>query len=157
MLDSINQCIYILDAEGNFIYVNSAFVKYTETPKDILLHRNVKSIQHTFSPCISEKVHQCKAPVTMFQDIITRSKKSHRQLVTASPIFDAQGHIKYIVVTVNSLADINERFQQATANEVSRYIESLDTFSFVDGRRTIVSASKQMKKLAEPVEEIGGH
>ncbi len=124
MLDSMSQCIYILDAEGNFIYVNSAFVKYTETPKDLLLGRNVKSIRHTFNPCISEKVKQSKAPVTMFQDIITRSKKAYRQLATAMPIFDAEGEIKYIVITVNSLLDFNERFQTAAANEVSRFVES---------------------------------
>ncbi len=147
MLDSMPQCIYILDAEGNFVYVNSAFVKYTETSKDILLGRNVKSIRHTFNPCISEKVHERKAPVTMFQDIITRSKKTYRQLATATPIFDAEGKIQFIVISVNSLLDFNERFQAATANEVSRFVESLDTFPAEGGKRVLVSASRQMKNL----------
>ena len=48
LLDSLAQCIYVLDRTGRFIYVNSAFVRYTATPRHILLRKNIHEIKHTF-------------------------------------------------------------------------------------------------------------
>jgi len=152
-IDSIDSCIYVLDAEGNFVYVNSAFVKYTETPKDVLLRTNVNNIKHTFHPSISEKVMRGKKQCSMFQEIVTATKKRHRQLAVGIPIFDAEGNVKYIIVTVTCLEHFNDQMQEAQQETVSRHIATHEDTS-QGTSRTIIGRSPQMQALFSFAQKI---
>jgi transcriptional regulator with PAS, ATPase and Fis domain len=132
--------------DGNFVYVNSGFVKYTETPKHVLLRTNINRIKHTFSPSIFEKVMREKKQCSMFQEIITATKKRHRQLAVGVPIFDSEGRIHFIIVTVTYLGRFNEQIQEAQKEKVSRYVATHECIAG-GGERTIIGSSPEMQAL----------
>lgn len=154
LFDSLRQCIYVLDRAGKFIYVNSAFVRYTETPKHILLQKTIYEIKHTFQPSVSEVVLDTKREVTMFQDIINASKKTFRQLVTATPVFDADGEILYIVVTISSLTDVENQFISARNMEISKPVQNSGTTFDTNEEQSIISASPQMQCILTQARQI---
>ncbi len=147
LLDSLAQCIYVLDRTGRFIYVNSAFVRYTATPRHILLRKNIHEIKHTFKPCVSEKVLETKGEVIMFQDIINAAQKTFRQLVTATPVFDTQGEVSYIVVTISAIETIERKLQTARNNEISKLTSTPAAAADHPKDRMVVNASPQMRDV----------
>lgn len=74
---------YILGSNGAFLYVNTAFVHYTEKSRDKWLSLNIHNIRHTFEPSIFEQVMEQKNTITIFQNIVTASKKTTTKLPRA--------------------------------------------------------------------------
>lgn len=89
---------YILDSNGAFLYVNTAFVHYTEKSRDKWLSLNIHNIRHTFEPSIFEQVMEQKNTITIFQNIVTASKKNYNQITTGTPLFDKDGAVSHILV-----------------------------------------------------------
>lgn len=148
LLGTISQCIYILDRNGNFVYVNNAWVRYTETPKKVLLRKNVHEIRHTFKPSILERVLETGHEVTLFQDIKSASGTVHRQLATATPAFNSEGEVSYIIVTVTPLNAISAQIQEAQENEVSLYTEPVRD-DIPAPPPNLIAASPQMQQVLE--------
>ena len=71
MMDNLVDGIYVLDDKGNYIFVNSAYSKMLNMPKDLLLSYNVHDFLDTgqIDICISDIVYKDKKQVIMFQDV----------------------------------------------------------------------------------------
>lgn len=105
MMDNLVDGIYVLDDKGNYIFVNSAYSKMLNMPKDLLLSYNVHDFLDTgqIDICISDIVYKDKKQVIMFQDVEDTQgygRKPIRQIVISRPIFNDKGEVSMILATV---------------------------------------------------------
>ena len=116
ILDNIGEAVYVLDNKGNFIYVNSAYVKLNNIPKDCLLKSSVHDLLDlgVIDVCISDMVYEQKRRIAIFQDLISENGGKIRLLVISQPIFDQQGEIIHIITRVKTLDSINDDFAEAS-------------------------------------------
>jgi transcriptional regulator with PAS, ATPase and Fis domain len=119
LLNQIDTSYYVLDSEGRFIFVNNAFTRYTQTPREIFLGKCVYDIAQTFSPSIFEMVRRLSRKVSIYQDIIAYDKKRYRQLATATPMLDEKGNLEQVIVQVEALDEMTARMKEAGRNDVS--------------------------------------
>ena len=119
ILDNLTDGIYVLDDKGNYIFVNSAYVQLLNMPKDLLLQYNVYDFLKTgqIDVCISDIVYREKRQVVMFQDVYDTQnygRKSIRQMVISTPIFDRHGQVRNILAVTRSLDKLNSLYYQAS-------------------------------------------
>ena len=131
VLDNIGEAVYVLDNKGNFIYVNSAYVKLMNIPKDWLLNSNVHDLLDVgmIDLCISDIVFKQKRRIAIFQDQIFDNGVKNRLLVSSQPIFNQDGEINNIISTVKTLDSIDEDFAEAsksTDKPELRHVSSQD-------------------------------
>ncbi|NCB63515.1 MAG: PAS domain-containing protein, partial [Clostridia bacterium] len=121
MMDNLSDGIYILDDKGNYVFVNSAYIQSLNMPKSVLLHYNVHDFLNTgqIDICISDIVYREKRQVVMFQDVLDTQnygRKTIRQMVISTPIFDESGSISHILAVVRPLDKLNGLYYQAAQN-----------------------------------------
>ncbi len=150
MFDSINTGICILDNTGTFIYVNNAHVKMTGTSKNEFYKLNVYDLKHSgvIISSIFEKVLNEKRKATMIQNVYTSlGKEKLRQLVTATPIFDGDGNVKYLIAEIYDALEIQRKYQTALVNDIPSKIFIEDTLLNFGNNLSLVGESIQMKEL----------
>ena len=120
VLDNLSDGIYVLDRKEKFIYVNTAYCAQLRLTKDDLIgmdvHDFLKTKQINF--CIADMVMEEKKQVVIFQDVydtLHTGRKTFRQLVIATPIFDEEGQIQYIMAVFRRLATLNEEYYLAAS------------------------------------------
>ena len=89
--------------------------------------------------------------MVIFQDVydaLNTGRKTFRQLVIATPIFDDAGQIQYILAVFRRLATLNQEYYlAANCGEVnSTKVFGQET---LEGERDIVAQSPQMRKIME--------
>lgn len=157
MLDNIPYGIYILDADGNYIFVNSTYVQTMNMSKTELLSYNVhdflKTDQITF--CISDIVHDKKRRVVMFQDVQrvgSNRNTSFRQLVISNPVFGPDGQVQNIIAVCKSLDTLNEFYNEASmSNQVSSFASPVTP---VLSGETLVAESPAMRGVLAAAGEV---
>ena len=157
MLDNMPYGIYILDAEGRYIFVNSNYVRALNMSKAELLTYNVhdflKNGRITF--CISDIVYQKKRRIAMFQDVQraeSQGKVSFRQLVISSPVLGPDGAVQNIVAVCKSLDSLNEFYNEASmSNRVSSFASP--RYSIPSGE-SVIAESEAMKDILAMAKEV---
>lgn len=151
VLDNMTDGVYVLDDKGNYVYINSAYVKMLNMPKNVLLNYNVHDFLKTkqINFCISDIVYKEKRQVVMFQDVYDTQnygRKRIRQMVISTPIFNSEGNIQNIVAIVRSEESSNQLYQLAAqckfSSEPSAFQLSAPT---MDGK--IISNSPAMRDV----------
>ena len=119
VLDSMREGVYVVDEKGNFILVNSSFVKMVGLSRQEILEDNVYGMLNKgyLSQSVSDIVYKTKRRVTMFQDVHIDGKQKYRQLITSTPIFDSAGKVTNIVAITKPLYMLNQEYQEATLND----------------------------------------
>ena len=126
MLDNFPEGIYILDAEGNYIYANTAYVHQCGLDKTELMSMNVydwlKNDQ--INVCISDIVYREKRRVVMFQDVAidASSRPPFRQMVISNPIFGEDGKVQYVLAICRPLDTLNALYDEACSVQHSSYV-----------------------------------
>ncbi len=153
ILDNLTDGIHVLDDKGNYIFVNSAYVQLLNMPKDLLLQYNVYDFLKTgqIDVCISDIVYREKRQVVMFQDVYDTQnygRKSIRQMVISTPIFDRHGQVRNILAVTRSLDKLNSLYYQASQNS------AVSAFSFRscmkgEGDHTVIAESVEMKSALQ--------
>lgn len=150
ILDNLNIGIYIVDCDGNYIYVNDSMTSITGAKKEEILGSTV--YQHLQSDSMSESVSMRvvvqKAPLNFVQYVKT-PYKSYRQLVRAKPHFLPGGQVDYVVVEVTVLDDFSRYYQQALLAESY----PLGVISSMDDEE-IICFSSQMKAVFETADKL---
>lgn len=160
ILDNIPDGIYVLDNGGNYIFVNSAYVKLLHMTKNELLHYNVHDFYSTgqIDVCISDIVYREKHRVVMFQDVFDAlhiGRSRIRQLVTSIPIFDEKGNVQNIVAIVKSLDSVNQAYYEAS---ISNTVSSLSVVpdNYKTGGGTIIAEDPAMRRVLELAKVVSG-
>ncbi|MFV0516444.1 MAG: sigma-54 interaction domain-containing protein [Aminipila sp.] len=151
ILDNITDGVYVLDDRGNYVYVNSAYVRELNMPKNELLNYNVHDFLNTgqINFCISDIVYHEKRRIVMFQDVYDTQnygRNNIRQMVISNPVFNEKGKIQNIIAVVRPLDELNELYVEASqANIVSSISPTRNTYSEVE--ESIIAESISMKNI----------
>ncbi len=119
VMDNIPDGVYILDAKGNYIFVNSTYIKSIGLSKAELMRCNVYDFLSSgqINVCISDIVYREKRRVVMFQDVL--QKRPFRHLVISNPIFNQKGEVQNIVALVKRLDTLNGYYNEASTSGIS--------------------------------------
>ena len=149
VLDNAPEGVYILDNDGNYIYVNAHYINMTKMSKSELLNYNVRNFFETgqIDLCVSDIVYREKRRVCIFQDVFYENSNNqwkHRQLLISTPVFDENGEVCNIIAFVRPLDSIDDVYYEAAASDsVSRATIPLPVQPPVN----VVGESPAMKSL----------
>ncbi len=124
MLDNLPDGVYILDAAGNYIYANSAYIHLIGLDRAQLMKTNVHDLlsSNQIDICISDIVYREKRRVVMFQDVTIAGGCAHmpfRQLVISNPVFGSDGSVQYILAVCRPLETLNSFYNEAASSEIN--------------------------------------
>lgn len=105
--DNLYDGIYISDGTGKTIFVNKAYLRNTEIPKEKLIGRTVKEIteEGLYKGAVTMDVLARKEPVNSMGKILANNKDV---LVSGSPIFDDEGNVKLVVINNRDISNLKE-------------------------------------------------
>lgn len=159
VLDNLTDGIYVLDDRGNYIFVNSAYVQKLSRPKSQWLHTNVHDLLRDgeIDVCISDIVYREKRRVVMFQDVHDPhgfGRKSIRQMVISTPVFNEEGNVQNIVAVVRPMDDLNELYHEASLSDVVSMARPSIPQSARDD--SIIAESPAMQNILEMARLVAG-
>lgn len=156
LLDNLSDGIFVLNKDMRFIYTNTAYCTQLRMTKEKLIgtdvHDFLKTKQIDF--CITDMVMQEKKQIVIFQDVydtLHTGRKTFRQLVIATPIFDEEGQIQYIMVVFRRLSTLNKEYYLA-ANRGE--VNSTRVYETSINEQNIVAKSPQMQQILRLCKEI---
>ena len=153
ILDNLTDGVYVLDDRGNYIFVNSAYVQALNMPKSVLLKYNVHDFLSTgqIDFCISDVVYREKRQIVMFQDVMDTQnygRKTFRQMVISTPIFDETGKVRNILAVVRPLDVMNSLYYQASQTAAVSAFTGVGTTPPVTGSAVIAESPAMQAVLA---------
>ena len=105
ILDSVDDGIWVIDAQGVTLYVNRALTRITGIKPQEVVGRHVSALMHEgrFTSCVTLEALKKKHAVTMFDDYAD----GKRCLNTSTPIFDAAGNIWRVVASIRDISELS--------------------------------------------------
>ena len=144
----------MLDNKGNYVFVNSAYVRFLDMPIEEILTYNVHDFLRTgqINICVSDIVYSEKRRVVMFQDVfdtLGRGRGSQRMLIVSTPIFDDSGAVTNVVAVLKRLDQINEDYNEAKLNSLVSYFSMQPIPSSQMEGGAIIAESPGMRQVLE--------
>lgn len=155
ILDSMSDDLLISDGEGKVLKVNRTFEKLYNLSSKKALGRTVYELEEEgyFKPSIISKVLQSGEKTTMAQ----KNQDDRDIIVTASPIFDNKGNLKFVVSFSRDITEI-VRLQKKYSrlqSEVARYSAELKELRKENRDDSeIVISSVQMDRIMKTINRI---
>lgn len=155
ILDSMSEDLLISDGNGRVLKVNSTFEKLYNLNSEEAVGRTVYELEEDgyFKPSIIGKVIQSKEKTTMSQ----RNQNDRDIIVTASPIFDNNGDLKFVVSfsrDITEMVQLEKKYSKLQ-NTVARYSAEIKALRQEQSVGTdIVVSSIQMKKIIATINKI---
>ncbi len=156
MFDNLPDGVYILDADGNYIYANSVYIHLIGLDRATLMKTNVHDLLHSnqIDICISDIVYQEKRRVVMFQDVTIIGGSAHmpfRQLVISNPVFGEDGTVQNILAVCRPLETLNSFYNEAASSEINGtcIIPQADECS-----PSIVAESHSMQRILQLARDV---
>ncbi|MCR4671827.1 MAG: sigma 54-interacting transcriptional regulator [Lachnospiraceae bacterium] len=137
-----NYPAYVLGSDGQFMFVNNAFVDYTENPRKKWLGLNVRSIRHTFNPSIYEQVMKTRTSASIFQDTMIVTGRNYHQITMGIPMFGDDGSISHILAIVFPLVNELGIWKASPQPETGRPKEPVFIMNSAPMRRLVSIAGK---------------
>ena len=159
VFDSINEGIYILNRQGDYIYCNSAFLKMVGATRDDVLELNAFRLvpEGQVSISVAVMAFEQKKKLSVVNNVCTPKGYHYRQLATATPIFGSVGEIEYMLVEMVRLDLFKKRYQQAILDEDLDCIEVPGLGDSVGDRpETFVAESQSMRALLDMAKQVAG-
>lgn len=156
IIESIHDEIYVTDAEGTTLRVNSACKRFYGLSPQELIGKNVNAIANMgiFYPVLTPKVVKEKRPFSTLQ--ITQSGRE--VIVSANPVFDSEGNVIRVVSITKDITEINQLKKELedTENMMKNYKTQLHEMQTKNKELTgnIISRSKEMKDIMELATKI---
>lgn len=149
VLENIDMGIFVLDAEGNYLYVNDEYCNMLNRSRDSYNGMSIPKFkkQGYLTNSVWEMVVEKKAPVVTIvtvNDLIFL--ETYHFLTTAKPTFNPDGSIKYIFFMQEPIEKTSKRIQLGMLNQhvITDYIVNHKAQQF-----DIIAESPQMKQLLE--------
>ncbi|WP_186566073.1 sigma 54-interacting transcriptional regulator [Lawsonibacter celer] len=149
LLDYINIGIFILDADGYYLYVNQPYCDLTLHSKKFFYGKTISWFQQEgyLTRSVYDQVLQTRSLVQAVVTITDRdNNRLYDTLTTGAPIFDESGALKYIFYTQETLSNLHTRLQRGMMNKstsLNLQIKIPSASPPVD----IIAESPQMKQL----------
>lgn len=104
VLDSVNDGIWVIDANGTTVYVNKAMERLSGlSAKEVVgKHVTAPMLAGKFTSCVTLKALEEKKAVTRFDDYAS----GKRCLNTSTPIFDDEGNIWRVVASIRDMSEL---------------------------------------------------
>jgi len=151
VLNSLDIGVFVLDAQGNYLYVNDCYCKMVDSTPKFFQNMSIPKLKEMGYLTVSvwEQVLQKNATVMALVTIKNIDlNQTYHHFTTGTPIFNSDGSIKYIIYMVESMESINRRIQagmlnrQSSVNNIVRFASVNKTPEF-----SIVAESPIMKQL----------
>jgi PAS domain S-box-containing protein len=158
VVDAVHNDLLITDQKGVVIYANKATEKLYLIPREEIIGKTVDELEKRkiFTPSITKKVLKEKRKQTLIQE----TKIGTKVLVTANPIFDDQGDIKWVVsysYDVTELLHLKE-YVNKMEEEMKKVRHELFELRYqtnvTDG---IIVSSPMMKQVMESAKKIADY
>jgi PAS domain S-box-containing protein len=158
ILDNIPEGVYVLDRDGNYLFVNSAYVQMFDMSKAQLLnyntHQFLSSGQVDF--CVSDITLKEKRKVIVFQDVLSVQdyvRTPFRHLVIVSPVFNESGEIQHMVGVAKKLEQYDQEFTEASRTVISSLSPAPNTAGRSDA---VIGESPAMRAVFDAVKTVSG-
>nr|WP_312578092.1 sigma 54-interacting transcriptional regulator [Sedimentibacter sp.] len=154
VLENIDIGIFVLDAEGNYLYVNNAYCEILNRPRESYIGMSIPKFkeQGYLTSSVWDIVTEKKAPVTTIvtiNDILFH--KVYHFFTNATPTFNSDGSIKYIFFTQEPIEKTSKRIQTGILN---RHVITGSIVNPKDTKFDIIAESPQMKQLLEMMSHV---
>ena len=138
VLDSLDDAVCVYNEHGDFVYVNSAVVKIRGISRQEYLTMNVHDLYESkyINICVFDRIMESKREFSALQQYRLSNLTLKPRLVTGFPIFDANGHVKYVVTVLRDILHYQELYQRA-----------------LHENRVIERKSGQEERVADPIAE----
>ena len=147
ILDSIDDGIWMINADGITQYINRSLTRITGIRPEEVIGRHVSALMHEgrFTSCVTLEALKQREPVTMFDDYAT----GIRCLNTSTPIFDDAGTIWRVVASIRDISEL-EALQAKLAEaerEADDYKKQLERIEKTSANVFFASSSVMRKCL----------
>lgn len=158
VIDAINDPIYIMDKNRDFIFANSQLVKLTGYTRRELLSFNGLELERTgtIGRAFSSEVIETKDNVTIVQKIVKKNNEIDEFLITLNPVFDGKGEIKYLVGVIKDVKQINHDYSISANDETLPFIKyrTHKPCPNIEKHIVAVAESSEMKSLISKVKSL---
>lgn len=151
VLDSIDDAIFIDDAEGNTLWLNKACELLYKIKKEDIIGKHIFSLESEgiFSPSVARMVQESKKQV----DLIHENKEGNRILSTGTPIFNEDGVMTTIISTSRDITELvslqNELEFVQTTLEGMQSQEKFYSGDVIAKSQAMFNVMQLVKRLAE--------
>ncbi|MHB1404676.1 MAG: sigma-54 interaction domain-containing protein, partial [Desulfitobacteriaceae bacterium] len=152
ILDSINNHVVITDGSGIVLYANEAVEEIYASRQDII-GRSVDDLEREkiFNPSISKIVLQTKTKQSLIQETLSGIKL----LVTASPIFNENGEIRFVVSYSHDVTELMHLREYAnTMEEKVKKVQGELLELRSREKDGIIASSSEMKRALASAQRI---
>lgn len=148
LFDAVHNDLIISNGQGVVVYANKVSEQLYRMPREEIMGKTVFELEEkkVFNPSITKKVLQARTKQTLIQE----TKSGTKVLVTANPIFDDDGGIKWVVsysYDVTEMVQLKE-YVKKVQDELAELRNRINT---TEG---IVTSSSSMKKVISSVEKV---
>ncbi len=147
LLNAINVGIFVLDAKGNYLYVNDCYCRMFNKKPEYFHNTSIPRLKEMGYLTVSvwEQVLQKNAPIVSLVTIRNiELNQVYQHFSTGIPIFNRDGSIKYILYFVESMESMTQRIQEGILNKQHR----TETDVITSGPNVdIIVESPKMKQL----------
>ena len=155
IFDNINEGVYVLDRQGDYIYCNSAFLKMVGASREEALGLNAFRLvpEGQVSKSVAVMAFQEKKKLSIINNVVTPKGYHYRQMATATPLFDSMGQIEYMLVEMVRMDLLKKRYQQAVMLEDQGCV---DILSQVEREEAVdfIAESPAMRALLALAEQV---
>ncbi|MDP3386862.1 MAG: sigma 54-interacting transcriptional regulator [Eubacteriales bacterium] len=159
VLDSMDDPIYILNKNADFIFVNKALVEMSGYSRNELLAFNALELEKkgTIDRSVTKTVLQTKQKIIACQHVTKKNKVVNKLMITQTPIFEADGEIKYLIGVLKNVSDINEHYREAVIKNEVTVFHHKDEDTTELAFNNIIAESTAMKRLLESVSKLASY
>ncbi|MDI2588467.1 sigma 54-interacting transcriptional regulator [Psychrobacillus sp. NEAU-3TGS] len=157
ILNSSQKGMYIVDNQKKYVYANNTFLSILGISREELIGHSVYEFRDKgkYDTCVSDIVFREKNYISIFGNIAVNSNgviRNERLMINATPVYDQFDNIEYVHVEIELVSDINARFHEATARNLSFESSSFNTaitkpYSQRMTGTSIIANSHLMKKV----------
>ena len=149
ILENIDISIFVLDAEGNYLYVNDEYCNMLNRSRESYNNMSIPKFKNQgyLTKSVWEMVVEKKAPIVTIVTVNDiKYSSTYHFLTTAKPTFNSDGSIKYIFFMQEPIEKTSKRIQLGLLNQhtITDYIANHKVQQL-----DIIAESPQMKQLLE--------
>ena len=143
-LEHIPMGVLVLDAEGNYLYVNQEYCNLVNRPRSFFQNMSIPKLKKMgyLTTNVWEQVMEKQQTVVAAISITDGKNQPFDTLTIGVPVFDRKGQIQYIVYRQEAVSKLMERLQVGMLNKhLYRDAEILQVSDGTD----VIAESPQMK------------
>lgn len=155
VLDNLDAGVLVLDAKGDFLFMNTVMVNWRNIPRQEYLKMNVHDFNGVLDVCVFDLVCQQRRRVSRLQyyrDYQKIDSTTRMRLVTGSPIFDPYGNLAYVIVLLQDVEDFDSKCRQLLGK--NQILKEGDHAGRVERTMSITANSPEMRQVLSAADSI---